>query len=155
SPRSTMVLPDPRPTSSPGLRIDHSPASVGPKSTCGYNITVLESQRPWTTASSQTFSGYHSAMCCRKATDERMRRMESMQRHRLFSTVLLPVLLLAVVTSCAPVRVQQTTLKSTYTDVRADVLTTGELSQLTQQVLRMRGLHAEAQDPARAFQALE
>jgi hypothetical protein len=53
------------------------------------------------------------------------------------------------------VTVQQTTLKQTYTDVRADVLTTGELSQMTQQVLRMQGLHAEAQEPARAFQALE
>jgi hypothetical protein len=75
---------------------------------------------------------------------------------RLFYTLILTAFLAGVmVTGCAPVRVQQTTLKSTYTDVRADVLTTGELSQMTQQVLRMRGLHAEAQDPARAFQALE
>src|SRR5262245_61090323 len=72
-----------------------------------------------------------------------------------YTLVLSAFLVSAVMTGCAPVTVQQTTLKSTYTDVRADVLTTGELSQLTQQVLRMRGLHAEAQDPARAFQALE
>src|SRR5262245_2814371 len=78
-----------------------------------------------------------------------------MQRHRWFSTVLLPVVLLAVVTGCAPVRVQQTTLQNTYTDVRADVLTTGELSQMTQQVLRMQGLQTVAQEPARAFQELE
>ena len=29
-----------------------------------------------------------------------------------------------------------------YTDVRADVVTTGELSQMTQQVLRMQGVQA-------------
>jgi pimeloyl-ACP methyl ester carboxylesterase len=52
------------------------------------------------------------------------------------------------------VTVQQTTLKNTYTDVRADVLTTGELSQMTHQVLRMQGLQDEAQDPVRAFQDL-
>src|SRR5262245_48713339 len=60
-----------------------------------------------------------------------------------------------MVIGCAPVRVQQATLQHTYTEVRADVLTTGELSQMTQQVLRMQGLHAVADDPARAFQALE
>src|SRR5215471_8665744 len=75
---------------------------------------------------------------------------------RLFYTLVLSVFLVsAVVTGCAPVTVQQTTLKNTYTDVRADVLTTGELSQMTQQVLRMQGLHAEAQEPARAFHDLE
>ena len=78
-----------------------------------------------------------------------------MRRHRWFSTVLLLVVLLAVVTGCTPVRVQQTTLQHTYTDVRADVLTTGALSQMTQQVLRMHGLHTVAQEPVRAFQDLE
>ena len=77
-----------------------------------------------------------------------------MFRRLLYPLVLSAFLVSAVVTGCAPVRVQQTTLKNTYTDVRADVLTTGELSQLTQQVLRMQGLHAEAQEPARAFQDL-
>jgi hypothetical protein len=52
------------------------------------------------------------------------------------------------------VTVQQTTLKDTLTDVRADVITTGELSQMTQQVLRMQGMPAAAQEPARAFQDL-
>ena len=61
----------------------------------------------------------------------------------------------AVVTGCAPVTVQQTTLKNTYNDVRADILTTGELSHMTQQVLRMHGVRSAAQEPARAFQDLE
>ena len=60
---------------------------------------------------------------------------------RLFDTLILTAFLASVmVTGCAPVTVQQTTLKQTYTDVRADVLTTGELSQMTQQVLRMQGV---------------
>jgi hypothetical protein len=51
---------------------------------------------------------------------------------RLGSPLVLTMLLASVVaTGCAPVTVQQTTLKQTYTDVRADVLTTGELSQMT------------------------
>jgi pimeloyl-ACP methyl ester carboxylesterase len=75
---------------------------------------------------------------------------------RLFYTLVLATFLVsAVVTGCAPVTVQQTTLQHTYTDVRADVLTTGELSQMTQQVLRMQGVLTAAQDPARAFQDLE
>jgi len=70
--------------------------------------------------------------------------------------LLLPALLLsAVVTDCAAVTIPQTTLQQTYTDVPADVLTTGALSEMTQQVLRMHALHAVAEDPARAFQALE
>jgi hypothetical protein len=71
-----------------------------------------------------------------------------------YPLILAAFLVSAVVTGCAPVTVQQTTLKQTYTDVRADVLTTGELSQMTQQVLWMQGLHAVAQDPARAFHDL-
>src|SRR5262245_32464777 len=75
---------------------------------------------------------------------------------RLFYTLILIAFLASVmVTGCAPVTVQQTTLKQTYTDVRADVLTTGELSQMTQQVLRMQGVLTAAQEPARAFQDLE
>jgi pimeloyl-ACP methyl ester carboxylesterase len=75
---------------------------------------------------------------------------------RVFATLVLAAFLAsAVVTGCAPVTVQQTTLKNTYTDVRADVLTTGELSQMTQQVLRMQGVLNAAQEPARAFQDLE
>jgi pimeloyl-ACP methyl ester carboxylesterase len=75
---------------------------------------------------------------------------------RLFYTLVLATFLVsAVVTGCAPVTVQQTTLQHTYTDVRADVLTTGELSQMMQQVLRMRGVLTAAQEPARAFQDLE
>src|SRR5215510_6027948 len=74
---------------------------------------------------------------------------------RVFYTLVIATFLVsAVVTGCAPVRVQQTTLKNTYTGVRADVLTTGELSQMTQQILRMQGLQAVAQEPERAFQAL-
>ena len=62
-----------------------------------------------------------------------------MMRQRWLSTVLVAVLLmLAVVSGCAPVKVRQTTLQSTYTTtVQADVISTGELSQLTQQVLRL------------------
>src|SRR5262245_54923475 len=75
---------------------------------------------------------------------------------RLGSTLVLTAFLASVmVTGCAPVTVQQTTLNQTYTDVRADVLTTGELSQMTQQVLRMQGVLSAAQEPARAFQDLE
>jgi hypothetical protein len=75
---------------------------------------------------------------------------------RLFYTLILTAFVASVmVTGCAPVTVQQTTLKQTYTDVRADVLTTGELSQMTQQVLRMQGVLIAAQEPARAFQDLE
>ena len=75
---------------------------------------------------------------------------------RLFSALVLAAFLAsAVVTGCAPVTVQQATLTNTYTDVRADVLTTGELSQMTQQTLRMQGLQAEVQGPVRAFQDLE
>ena len=71
-----------------------------------------------------------------------------MKRQRLSSTVLLPVLLLAVVPGCAPVTVRHTTLQSTYTTaVQADVISTGELSQLTQQVLRMAALPTATQDP--------
>ena len=55
----------------------------------------------------------------------------------------------------APVTVQQTTLKNTHTDVRADVITTGELSQMTQQVLRMQGVQVAVQEPQPAFQDLE
>jgi hypothetical protein len=74
---------------------------------------------------------------------------------RVFYPLILTAFLVsAVVTGCAPVTVQQTTLKQTYTDVRADVLSTGELSQMTQQVLRMHGLRAVAQDPARTFHDL-
>src|SRR5437879_10920351 len=82
---------------------------------------------------------------------------ESMRRHRWFSTVLLPaVLLLAVVPGCAPVTVWQTTLQNTYaTAVQADVLSTGALSELTQQVLRMAGLHNAEQDPPGTFQRLD
>jgi hypothetical protein len=51
--------------------------------------------------------------------------------------LLLPALLMsAVVTDYAAVTVPQTTLQQTYTDVRADVLTTGALSEMIQQVLR-------------------
>ena len=79
-----------------------------------------------------------------------------MMFRRLFSTLILTAFLANVmVTGCAPVTVQQTTLKQTYTDVRADVLTTGELSQVTQQVLRMQGMPTAAQEPARAYQDLE
>ena len=75
---------------------------------------------------------------------------------RLGYTLVLTAFLTSVmVTGCAPVTVQQTTLKQTYTDVRADVLTTGELSQMTQQVLRMQGVLSAEQEPARAFQDLE
>jgi pimeloyl-ACP methyl ester carboxylesterase len=75
---------------------------------------------------------------------------------RLCYTLVLATFLVSVVmTGCAPVTVQQTTLKQTYTDVRADMLTTGELSQMTQQVLRTQGLQAVAQELARAFQDLE
>jgi pimeloyl-ACP methyl ester carboxylesterase len=58
------------------------------------------------------------------------------------------------VLGCAPVTVQQTTLQHTYTDVRADVVTTGELSLMTQQALRMQGLQVAAQEPQQAFQDL-
>lgn len=80
-----------------------------------------------------------------------------MMRQGMFFAVLLPALLmLAVVPGCAPVTVQQTTLRSTYTTaVQADVISTGELSQLTQQVLRMAGRDSATQDPLGTFQALD
>jgi len=68
----------------------------------------------------------------------------------------LVVLMLAVVPGCAPVTVRHTTLQSTYTTaVQADVISTGELSQLTQQVLRMTGLPTASQDPLGTFQVLD
>jgi pimeloyl-ACP methyl ester carboxylesterase len=78
-----------------------------------------------------------------------------MFRRWLYTLVLSAFLVSTAMTGCAPITVQQTTLKNTYTDVRADVLTTGELSQMTQQVLRMHALQDEAQEPARAFQDLD
>src|SRR5215813_13134324 len=95
---------------------------------------------------------------CNRADSQRVDvdEGEQMMFRRLFSTLILTALLANVmVTGCAPVTVQQTTLKQTYTDVRADVLTTGELSQMTQQVLRMQGMPTAAQEPARAYQDLE
>jgi hypothetical protein len=75
---------------------------------------------------------------------------------RVFATLVLATFLVnAVVTGCAPVTVQQTTLNNTDTAVRADILTTGALSHMTQQVLRMHGVRTAAQEPARAFQELE
>jgi pimeloyl-ACP methyl ester carboxylesterase len=66
------------------------------------------------------------------------------------------LLLLAVVPGCAPVTVRQTTLQRTYaTAVQADVISTGELSPLTQQVLRMAGLYTAEQDPPGTFQRLD
>ena len=48
---------------------------------------------------------------------------ESTMFLRLFSTIVLAAFLgSAVVTGCAPVTVQQTTLQDTYTEVRADVV---------------------------------
>lgn len=79
-----------------------------------------------------------------------------MMRQRLSGTRLLPlVLLLALVPGCAPVTVRQTTLQNTSTAVQADVFSTGELSQLTQQVVRMAGLHNATQDPLGTFQRLD
>lgn len=78
-------------------------------------------------------------------------------RQRLASTALLATsLLLAVVSGCAPVTVRQTTLQSTYTTaVQADVVSTGELSQMTQQVLRMAGLQTTKQELTGTFQRLD
>jgi hypothetical protein len=60
----------------------------------------------------------------------------------LFYTLVLSAFLVSTaMTGCAPVTVQQTTLKNTYTDVRADVVTTGELSQMTEQGLDHRVGH--------------
>ena len=79
-----------------------------------------------------------------------------MKRQRLSSTVLLPVVLLAVVPGYAPVKARQTTLQSTYTTaVQADVISTGTLSQLTLQTLRMAGLQTAAQDALGTFQAFD
>jgi hypothetical protein len=80
-----------------------------------------------------------------------------MMRQQLSSTVLhLALLTLGVVSGCAPVVVRHTTLQSTYTTaVQADVVSTGALSQLTQQVLRMAALPTDTQDPLGTFQALD
>jgi hypothetical protein len=78
-----------------------------------------------------------------------------MFRRLFYPLVLAAFLVSTTVIGCAPVTVQQTTLKNTYTDVRADVVTTGELSQMMQQVLRMQGLQVAAQEPQRAFQELD
>ena len=76
-------------------------------------------------------------------------------RRLCYTLVLAAFLVSTTVLGCAPVTVQQTTLQHTYTDVRADVDTTGELSQMTQQVLHMQGLQVAAQEPQRAFQDLD
>ena len=79
-----------------------------------------------------------------------------MRRHKWTSTVLHLVLLMLMVPACAPVIVRHTTLQSTYTTaVQADVISTGELSQLTQQVLRMAALPTDTQGPLGTFLALE
>src|SRR5215510_4368670 len=96
----------------------------------------------------------HPQSCA--AVGRRCEEGEPMMVRRLFYALVLAAFLAsAVVTGCAPVTVQQTTLQRTYTGARADVLSTGELSQMTQQVMRMQGLHAETQEPARAFQDLD
>ena len=76
-----------------------------------------------------------------------------MMRHRLIPTVLhLALLMLMMVPGGAPVTMRHTTLQSTYTTaVQADVISTGELSQLTQQVLRMAALPTDTQDPLGTF----
>jgi hypothetical protein len=81
----------------------------------------------------------------------------SIVRQRLSYTVLLlMLLLLALVPGCVPVTVRQTTLQNTYTTaIQADVLSTGELSQLTHQVVRMAGLPSATQDPLGTFQTLD
>jgi hypothetical protein len=78
-----------------------------------------------------------------------------MLRRLLYTRVLAALLVSTTVIGCAPVTVQQTTLQHTYTDVRADVVTTGALSQMTQQALRMQGLQVTAQEPQQAFQDLD
>ncbi len=66
------------------------------------------------------------------------------------------LLLSAVMPGCAPVQVRQTTLQETYSKVvQEDVISTGELNPLTEQVLRMQWLPTARQEPARAFQDLE
>jgi hypothetical protein len=55
--------------------------------------------------------------------------------------------LLAVLPSCAPVTVRQTTLRSTYDGLQADAVSTGILSQMTPQGLRMQGLQAAEDEP--------
>jgi hypothetical protein len=79
------------------------------------------------------------------------------QRQRDFAIGLLAgELMLAVMTGCAPVKMRQTTLQDTYTTaIQADVISTGALSQLTQQVLRMQGQQNLQADLPQAFQALE
>jgi pimeloyl-ACP methyl ester carboxylesterase len=75
---------------------------------------------------------------------------------RLFYTLVLAAFLVGTaVLGCAPVVVRQTTLQNTYTEVRADVVTAGTLSELTQQVLRQQNLQSTVQEPQRAFQDLE
>src|SRR5262245_20776147 len=78
-----------------------------------------------------------------------------MLRRLCYTLVLTAFLVSTAVLGCAPVVVQQTTLQNTYTDVRADVVTAGALSELTQQVLRQQNLQSTAQEPQRAFQDLE
>jgi pimeloyl-ACP methyl ester carboxylesterase len=81
--------------------------------------------------------------------------MMKRQRWSLTGLVLM-LLVLAAVPGCAPVKVRQTTLQHTYTAaVQADVISTGELSQLTQQVLRMAGLQLPDAEPGGVFQDLE
>src|SRR5262245_51023521 len=77
-----------------------------------------------------------------------------MCRRLFYILVLAAFLVSTTVLGCVPVTVQQTTLKNTYTDMRADVVTTGELSQMTQRVLRMQGLQVAAQEPQGALQDL-
>ena len=77
--------------------------------------------------------------------------------HRVVSACLFATaVIVTLMTGCAPVQVRQTTLQETYTTaVQADVVSTGTLSPLTQQVLRMHWLPTAQQDAAGALQVLE
>ena len=85
----------------------------------------------------------------------RQTSQETLSRRWSHAWYFLTCALLATLMGCAPVRVKQTTLQQTYTDVRADIVTAGEISQMTRQVLRMHALDDTGSDPVQVIQALE
>src|SRR5262249_45345896 len=142
--------------------LDERPIGIGLRSNC-YPCPArvgLRSAKVWQQRWHNAVKFYTSTgICTRPGAQLSTRRCEegghTMFRRLFYPLVLTVYLVSTVVTGCAPVTVQQTTLKNAYTDVRADVLSTGELSQMTQQTLRMQGVKVAAQEPLRMFQDLD
>src|SRR5262249_42567324 len=90
------------------------PTVVGLRSAHGWQQRQHNSVKLHASTGICTHTGAQlSARRCEEGTHMRFRRL-------FYTLVLATFLASAVVTGCAPVTVQQTTLKNTYTDVRAD-----------------------------------